>query len=183
MQRCWALLPLFLTVARAAERPLDLIELGTSGGLNLYWDRYHYSYEAGMWGRQDARLRLTGEERSPVPGELLDVEVQVERRRGIDLNPIDVTTEEGIRLLRSFDPSQKHRTRLQAAAEIVRCDRPELLRGDYLDLLPHLLHARDDTTLTIVFQTLSTVYLSDEQRGRLRTIIEAAGAEAPLAWI
>jgi hypothetical protein len=34
-----------------------------------------------------------------------------------------------------------------------------------------------------VFQTLSTVYLSDEERGRLREIVDAAGEEGPLAWV
>ena len=44
MQRCYALLPAFL--ACADGRPLDLIELGPSAGLNLLWDRYAYAYEA-----------------------------------------------------------------------------------------------------------------------------------------
>ena len=183
VQRCWILLPLFLTVAQAAPRPLDLIELGTSGGLNLFWDRYHYRYEAGTWGDPNAPLQLAGEERSPVPAALLDVTVQVRRRRGIDLSPIDVTTEEGIRLLRSFDTREEHRARLEQAAEVIRSDPPELIRGDYLDVLPPLLAERDDSALTVVFQTLSTVYLTDEQRARLRSIIEVAAAEGPLAWI
>ena len=37
--------------------------------------------------------------------------------------------------------------------------------------------------ILVVFQTLSTVYLSDEERGRLREIVDAAGEEGPLAWI
>ena len=47
VQRCWALLPIFLTVARTVARPLALVELGASAGLNLLWDRYAYSYAAG----------------------------------------------------------------------------------------------------------------------------------------
>ena len=170
-------------VAQVAQRPLDLIELGTSAGLNLYWDRYHYRYEAGTWGDPEAPLQLGGEERSPVPAALLDVKVQVRRRCGIDLNPIDVTTEEGVRLLRSFDPREEHRIRLEKAAQTVRADPPELLRGDYLDVLPPLLAERDAAALTVVFQTLSTVYLTDNQRARVSSIIEAAAKEGPLAWI
>ena len=35
----------------------------------------------------------------------------------------------------------------------------------------------------VVFQTISTVYLSDEERARLRAIVDGAGAVGPLAWI
>lgn len=67
----WALLPLFLTVARAAGRPLELLELGCSAGLNLYWDRYRYVYDTGFWGASNSLL-LAGEQRAPVPADLLD---------------------------------------------------------------------------------------------------------------
>ena len=183
VQRCWVLLPLFLTIARSANRPLALIELGTSAGLNLCWDRYYYRYAGGTWGDRRSPLHLTGEERSPVPTALLDVPVEVSSRRGIDLDPIDVSEEEGLRLLRSFDLRDAHRRRLVAAAEVVRTERPELLAGDYLEVLPDLLRKRDESALTVVFQTLSTVYLTDDEREHLRGAIDAAGAEAPLAWV
>ena len=35
----------------------------------------------------------------------------------------------------------------------------------------------------MVYQTHSTVYLSDDERRELRKIIESAGKEAPLGWI
>jgi hypothetical protein len=183
VQRCWVLLPIFLTVARLAGRPLDLVELGTSAGLNLLWDRYGYRYEGGAWGDAESPLQLAGEERSAVPGELLRGEVEVRRRLGIDLDPVDVTTEDGLRLLDTFVREDGYRGRLRRAAEVVRREPPELVRGDYLDLLPGVLAERSDDALTVVFQTISTVYLSDDERARLRDIVDAAGADGPLAWI
>jgi hypothetical protein len=182
VQRCFALLPLFLRVARTIGRPLNLIELGTSAGLNLFWDRYYYQYQAGAWG-DPGRFEITGEERLPVPAELLATRVEVRRRLGIDLNPIDATREEGLRLLCSFPHDRFARERLRAAAQTLQLDPPEFLRGDYLELLPEVLADRDDRVITVVFQTLSSVYLSDEGRGRLRRIIDAAGEQGPLAWI
>ena len=179
VQRCWALLPIFLTVARVARRPLDLVELGTSAGLNLLWDRYRYRYEAGSWGDPSAPLRLEGQERSAVPRELLETEVDVRRRLGIDLRPVDVTTDDGVRLLDTFVRDEGYRARLRSASEILRQEPPELVRGDYLDLLPGILRSRSDDVLTVVFQTISTVYLTDAQRGQLR----ATGADGPLAWV
>ena len=183
VQRCWALLPIFLTVARVARRPLDLVELGTSAGLNLLWDRYRYRYEAGSWGDPSAPLRLEGQERSAVPRELLETEVDVRRRLGIDLRPVDVTTDDGVRLLDTFVRDEGYRARLRSASEILRQEPPELVRGDYLDLLPGILRSRSDDALTVVFQTISTVYLTDAQRGQLPATVDQAGADGPLAWV
>ena len=101
VQRCFALLPAFLTVAReSGARFLDLLELGPSAGLNLLWDRYAYAYRHGSWGSSELTLR--GVEYAPMPAEVLEAQVEVRARRGIDLNPVDVTTEHGARLLRAF---------------------------------------------------------------------------------
>ena len=67
VQRAWALLPGFLSVADG--RPFDLLELGPSAGLNLVWDRYRYRYATGTWG--DGALELAGDDRTPPPAELL----------------------------------------------------------------------------------------------------------------
>ena len=89
VQRSWALVPAFLSLAD--ERPLDLLELGPSGGLNLVWDRYRCVYSTGTWG--SGTLELRGDDRTPPPASLFAQSVAVARRRGVDLNPVDVTTE------------------------------------------------------------------------------------------
>src|SRR3954467_13203985 len=101
VQRCFALLPAFLELARAhGAETLDLVELGPSAGLNLLWDRYAYAYRAGRWGSSE--LTLSGTEYAPVPREVLARRVEVRQRLGIDLNPVDVTSEHGARLLHAF---------------------------------------------------------------------------------
>ncbi|HST01088.1 MAG TPA: DUF2332 family protein, partial [Usitatibacter sp.] len=67
VQRSWALLPAFLAVSDG--RPLDLLELGPSAGLNLVWDRYEYRYRTGSWGSSD--LVLAADDRVSPPAELL----------------------------------------------------------------------------------------------------------------
>lgn len=185
-QRCFALLPIFLTVARLSGKPLDLLELGTSGGLNLFSDRYRYRYREGTWGRNTAALELIGEEvlGSGVPANLLDQGVEVRSRRGIDLNPVDVRSTEGVYLLESFllgDPDRIDR--LHKAAAVVRQHPPELIRGDYLELLPKALTNHDGDALTVLFQTISTIYLPLDLRRHLNGMVENAGSKMPLAWI
>jgi hypothetical protein len=186
VQRSWVLLPCFLELARRTGiETVDLIELGPSAGLNLVWDRYRYEYHAGSWGPRDAPLELRGEERSPVPGELLALAPTVRSRIGVDIHPVDVATDEGARLLKSFvwaDQIDRLR-RLDHAIEALRADPPELLQGDFVELLPGLLSRPRTGELTVVFQTGTLRYLTAEQRGRLRAALEEAGEAESLAFV
>jgi hypothetical protein len=181
VQRSWALLPGFLTVADG--RALDLLELGPSAGLNLVWDHYRYRYRSGEWG--DGLLELAGDDRVPPPAELLERSVEVVRRRGVDLNPVDVTTEHGARLLQAFvwaDQTDRLE-RLRRAIEVVRRDPPQPMQGDYVDALPSLLRNRRAGCQLIVFQTASTMYLDRKSADRLRAALYEAGREDPLVFI
>jgi hypothetical protein len=121
-------------LAATGRTRIDLLELGTAGGLLLYPDRY------------------------------CDAPFEVVRRRGIDMHPIDVTTEEGARLLEAFVwPDQTDRIeRLRAAIEIVRRDPPELIEGDYVDLVSELVG--EDT---VVMSCVTTMYLEDDRYAEL----------------
>ena len=181
VQRAWALLPGFLTIADG--RPLDLLELGPSAGLNLVWDRYGYRYSTGAWG--DADLVLTGDDRIPPPAELLAREVEVVRRRGVDLNPVDATSEHGARLLQAFvwaDQAERL-DRLRRAIEVLRADPPELIAGDYVESLPTLLADRLPGAQPIVFQTASTIYLAEGDLARLHAALEEASRVEPLSFL
>ena len=181
-QRSWAaLLPGFLSLADG--QPFDLLELGPSAGLNLMWDRYRYRYKTGEWGT--GALELTGDDRSPPPAELFSRSVSVARRRGIDLNPVDVTTEHGARLLQAFvwaDQTERLE-RLRRAIETVREGPPELMRGDYVESLPALLGDRIPETQLVVFQTASTMYLDDGAMRTLRAALHDAARQEPLVFL
>lgn len=131
--RAWPLLRGLLEVGR---RRIDLLELGTAGGLLLYPDRYGYGHDG----------------------------LEIVRRRGIDARPVDVTTDAGARLLEAFVwPDQPERLdRLRTAIAVVREDPPELIAGDYVDLVSELVG--DDT---VVMSAVTTVYLSDERYDEL----------------
>ncbi len=179
VQRSWVLLPLFLHATRAFADEVDVIELGPSAGLNLVWDRYRYAYAAGEWGPADSPLRLTGEERSPVPAGLLARSPSVRRRIGIDLAPIDVSTDDGARLLKCFVWADQieRLERMTRAIEVVRAAPPELVRGDIADTLPHVL----EDVPTLVVQTAVFGYVDDETRRRVRETF--ARAHAPLVFV
>jgi hypothetical protein len=162
-----------------------MVELGPSAGLNLVWDRYRYEYANGAWGDPSSPLTLRGEERMPVPLELLALSPRVASRVGVDAEPIDVTTDEGARLLKSFvwaDQTWRLELLDQAIAAL-RADPPELVRGDLLDELPRLLERRRAGSLSVVYATAVLGYLSDEDRARFRELMRGAGAVGPLAFV
>jgi hypothetical protein len=183
VQRCWGLLPGFLTVSDG--RPLDLVELGPSAGLNLFWDRYRYVYGNRAWGSRSAALELSGEAEGGPPPDLLDVEASVRRRIGIDRRPVDVTTEHGARLLEAFVWADQgdRLERVRRAIEIVRSDPPGLMEGDFVEVLPPLLAERDLDALTVVFSSASIMYLPEEDRARVREALEHEGERGSLAWV
>jgi hypothetical protein len=189
VQRCTFLVPALRAAAAETGLPLELLELGPSAGLNLLADRYRCVYANGVAGPSNARLELRCDERDgTVPADLLDGELLVGRRRGIDLAPVDATTEDGYLLLRSFLwPGLEERVaRLDAAVATLReaSERPELIEGDYVRLLPELLAQRPADALTVVFDTFSTVYLPLDVAGGLGEALEAAGSDGrPLGWL
>jgi hypothetical protein len=185
VQRSWMLLPCFLEISRrAGVETLDLVELGSSAGLNLVWDRYRYHYQAGEWGPQDSPLALTGEERRPVPASLLRSRPRVRHRRGLDRSPIDVTQADQTVLLKSFvwaDQSARLE-RLDRAVETLRLDPPGLEQGDVADRLPEVLAERQLGALTVVYATAVLSYLGERQDAVI-SALDDAGRQFPLAFL
>ena len=60
-------------------------------------------------------------------------------------------------------------------------NRPELIQGDYVDLLPGLLAERAEDALTVVFQTASTGYLTPERYAELPRSLEQRRSGRPSA--
>jgi hypothetical protein len=183
VQRCWGLLPGFLTVADG--RAVDLVELGPSAGLNLFWDRFRYRYGEASWGDADSPLVLSGAAKGGPPRDLFATDVAVRSRTGIDRRPVDVTTDHGARLLEAFvwADQLERLERVRKAVEVVRADSPRLMQGDYVEILPGLLDARDLDALTVVFHSVSTVYLREDNRAHLDEIFEAEGERGSLARV
>jgi hypothetical protein len=122
---------------------------------------------------------LTGEERTPIPAELLTLRPRVRRRVGIDLAPIDVATDDGARLLKSFvwaDQTERLE-RMSRAIEVVRTAPPELVRGDIAKALPQVL----EDVPTLVFQTAVFGYVDEATRASVRATLSARGR--PLVFV
>ncbi len=162
--RCSYLRP---SIAAAADgRPLALIEVGASAGLNLNLDRYAYDFGGGVTGGDPASpLTITTELRGAAPP--LEIP-QVGWRIGIDLAP---APDPGWLRACVFADQPDRMARLEAALLIAREHPPELVRGDALTVLPDVLARVPAGMQPVVFHTAVSVYLTPEQQERLTALV------------
>jgi hypothetical protein len=188
VRRSACLLPAFLLAAHlAGSRPLALIELGASAGFNLLWDRYAYRYGDGpRLGPPDALLELAcqirGSRRLPPAGSW----PVVASRTGVDLNPVNIHDDDAVLWLQALIwPENTHRAEcLRLAVEAARTERPAVLAGNALALLPGLLQAAPAEAGICVFHSFALYQFSPAQRAELAGRLAHYAAGRPcLFWI
>ncbi|MFP9060007.1 DUF2332 domain-containing protein [Natrialbaceae archaeon A-chndr2] len=181
------LLPSFEHVSRIAEHDLlAQIEIGTSAGLNLNWDQYRYEFGTrAQIGKPDSSVTITtdlrGDHRPPLSQDL----PTITHRRGIDLNTLDVTTEQDARWLRALiHPNQLQRHRqLTGAIEIAREKQPSLIEGDAVTELPTQLSNAPNNADLIVFSTHVLYQLEDRKIAQLLSLLSNHSTEQPVHWL
>lgn len=184
--RSAVLLPAFTAVARAAGRPLTLVELGPSAGLNLLFDRYAVTYSDGITvGDADAAVQLACEVRGRLGPPRDGTAPSVRARVGIDLAPVDVTDPEACRWLEACVwPRLTDRAhRLRAAIDLARTAPPDLRTGNALDLLGAVVDRSDPDTVVCVFATWVLAYFSHDERAELGALLDELGARRDLALV
>jgi hypothetical protein len=191
VRRCAALYPAFEAVSRRASqtvqtrderRPLALVEVGPSAGLNLLWDRYGYDYgEAGRYGDLDSPVRVESAVRAGSPP-LPDGPPPVASRVGVDVNPLDVTDPEDARWLKALvwpEHDDRHRL-LDGAIEVARRNPPDLREGDALDLLPDVVAEIPADWPVCLFDTQVRYQIDEAGRERFESVIAELAADREL---
>lgn len=146
-----------LPVLSEIEGPIALLEVGASGGLCLYPDRYSYRFvdaEAEVRAALDpddgpSTVVLTSEVRGVLPVLRMP---QIVWRGGIDLDPLDARDPRDRAWLEGLVwPGETGRAeRITAALDIAASDPPALIRGDAGEQIVALAaSAPKDATLVI----------------------------------
>ena len=187
VRRCAVLLPAFEYASRRCDRtPLGLVDVGTSAGLNLLWDRYAYEFtDYGDYGDPDSPVRIPcgvlGMTEPPFPEEMPPVGTRV----GLDRNPLDVREDEDARWLRAlvWPELEDRRSLTEAAISVAREHPPELVRGDAVADLPEACERiPSDEQLCIV--NAHTLYqLDPEQQLEFGETVDRIGQTRDLFWI
>ena len=106
--RASALLPGLLSVSRQTRQPVQLIEIGSSAGLNLQLDQFFYQYDAQTWGDPNSPVKLIPEISGKKPN--LEGRLAIASATGCDLSPLDIRNPHSQLRLRSYVwPDQKYR--------------------------------------------------------------------------
>ena len=185
--RSGSLLGGFGLIAEQTRLPLRLLEIGTSGGLNLRWDQYRYEWSNGCWGNAGSAVRLENVFVSTAPS--IPPRIEIVERAGCDPSPVDVTTDSGRLTLLSYTWSDQT-DRIQRLEEAIKIARtaPCVIDTAYAaDWLEQRLKKPRAGVATVIFHSVVWPYISQLERDRIVTIIENAATRvsenAPLAWL
>jgi hypothetical protein len=174
--RCATLLPALALL----PEPLALVEVGASAGLTLLPDKYSYDYDGHqVTGTDPDAPVLDCQPRGPVP---LPARVpEVAWRAGLDLNPLDVTSDDDVRWLECLIwPGETGRQeRLSAAVETARRDPPPLYQGDLLTDVPDLLRQAPRDATVVIYHTAVLGYV----RRAGRAAFARAVTELSAVWL
>jgi hypothetical protein len=173
--RCATILP---ALARLPE-PLALIEVGASAGLTLMFDRYSYDYDGTLLNGSDPdapvlRCAPLGSVPPPVPERI----PAIVWRAGLDLNPLDVTSEADVHWLSCLVwPGERDRLqRLDAAIASARRDPPAVYRGDLLTDLPALAAQAPPEATLVIYHSAVLAYVPAHERPRFADAVRSLGA-------
>jgi hypothetical protein len=164
-----------LRLNRGNDLPIRLFEIGSSAGLNMRADHYHYRYNGGQWGPVDSPVTIDEAWHGALPP---DGTLRIVERNGYDIAPIDVTGSDGEMTVLSYVwPDQDARLdRLRGAIAVARNVPARLQRRTAAEAVAGLTLA--DGASTVLWHSITWQYLSDDERAAVRDGIEALGRQA-----
>ncbi len=176
--RSAVLLPGFLEIARRTRLPLALNEIGSSAGLNLFFDYFRYRYDSKDWGDPAYPVTLVPQLRGAVPD--LSGALTIASRAGSDIAPLNVRNENDRLRLRSYIwPDQSERlARLDAALAVAQQGGFTLERADAADFVSRRLAARKEGQCFVLFHSVVWQYLPDATRQAIENAMRVEGARA-----
>ena len=187
MRRSGILLPGFLTIAKqVGDLPFVLSEIGASAGLNLNWHHYHYEFGGRAWGDENSPVKLKPKWDGPMPS-LADIQVQ--ERRGCDLNPAKLSNPDEITNLLSYlwADQPERITRTKHAFDMATKHPYHVDKMDAIDWLKKRLSTPYLGAVHVIYHTIAWQYFPDALKKQGKALIKEAGAKAtknaPLAWL
>lgn len=185
--RSAALMCGLMEIARRHGPKIDILEIGSSAGLNLLIGRYGFDLGGARVGPADAPIVLTPDWTGPAPA---PVAVEIVSARGCDVAPMDATDPAVEARLAAYVWAEKPERleRLHTAVAMVREDGVSLDHADAADWIEARLAEPQAAGVTrVLMHSVVWQYLPEDTAGRVRAAMLAAGERAtaarPLGWV
>ncbi|WP_245824824.1 DUF2332 domain-containing protein [Sphingomonas azotifigens] len=185
--RSGAIVAALMQVRRRFGLPFELLEIGSSCGLNLNLGRYGFDLGGVLAGDRHSPVQVAPEWNGSAP---LPAPLEVVAARGVDLNPLNAadpaTCERLMAYIFADQPSRLHR--LEEALGMARRHPPEIARGDASEWLAReLAEPQAEGVCRVVMHSMVLQYLPPRDRAAVVAMIRDAGQyatpERPLAWV
>jgi len=185
--RSCALMPGMLEISRLTGLPLRPREIGSSAGLNQFWDRFAYRLGPQAWNDGGSELTLECRWKGGVPP--LGERPIVSSRAGCDINPLDLQQKEvRLRLQAYVWPDQERRmANLRAAMKIALDNDVRVEKMPASQFVAHELAQRPAGECIVVYHSIARQYFPEEEGRAFDDAIATAGTAAtkdrPVAWL
>jgi hypothetical protein len=186
VRRCAYLFPAFSYVYEKINKPLALIEIGTSAGLQLMWDQYSYSYGSGeIYGNRTSTVQITSEIKGDQFPILSNPVPPVSHRIGLDLHINNLSDKEDYHWLKALIwPEHIDRRELfEKAAEYVKSSSIKMIEGNGIEILPRMAKEIPEESVLCVFHTHVANQIPLEGKKKLLEEIQRIGEKREIAHI
>ena len=185
--RSGALMCGLLEVARQLGSRIEVIEIGSSAGLNLLIDRFRFDLGGTVVGPEDSPVTIRPEWRGPPPQQ---AQIVFEGVRGCDVQPVDVRDPAAAERLAAYVWADNHerQTRLTKAIAMIAAQPVRLDQADAADWLEaRLAEPKEPGVTRVLMHSVVWQYLPPATQQRITDAMETAGGRAtdehPLAWV
>lgn len=180
VRRCAYLYPSFCYIFNMVNKPLSLIEIGTSAGLQLLWDTYRYSYGNNqVYGNKQSNVHIRSEIIGDNPPFILTNSPPVVSRLGLDLHISDLRDPDDYLWLKSLIwPEHQERLELfEHAALNFKKDPVSLIEGDGVMLLSDIVEHTPKDSVLCIFHTHVANQFPENLKYKLLESIKLIGSK------
>ncbi len=185
--RSAALMTGLLHIAERHGPKIEILEIGSSAGLNLLIDRFAFNLGGVRLGPADSPVLIEPDWRGPPPPA---GPIDIISTRGCDVQPIDATDPDNERRLLAY-VWQDHPQRFDRVAKAITMQRErpvDLVRADAADWVEaRLAEPQAEGVTRLLMHSIMWQYLDETRQQRVTAAMEAAGAQAtperPLGWV
>ncbi|WP_090996969.1 DUF2332 domain-containing protein [Bacillus sp. 491mf] len=178
VRRCAYLYPIFCYIYSVVKKPLSLIEIGTSAGLQLLWDKYSYSYGTNEgYGDKNSHVHITSEIKGNSVPQFLLTSPPVASKVGLDLHISDLNNFEDYLWLKALIwPEHEERLALFEKAATCLIENPvKLIEGDGVALLSEVAENLPEDTAICIFHTHVANQIPEDSKYELLDKIKMIG--------